>query len=566
MRRGVLQSAALSAAIGGIGVAGVFSLTRVAPVPVKPAKSVKVALPESSQPEWVSSLERGEEGPAGSYLDVALSRFDSLEHLGRAGIYPDGESAFASRTTACNVGTELVPWLSAMDPRHPMILQNLYRISDGRLEQIGVSWAKHGFYALDMGGCGVLDCQGNTDDSALDLGCQDTYDARTNADRAWLGPRSEINGLTAGWDPCGSLFDIGDGSNPDCRRSYYGGGASPTDHRMKVKDADLLVPGATFISEGCYVVADDDEPLNNVAYHEVSFEWTGQAWHPTEIDRVYYWPVVMQWGDTQNFASPRDDGTAIVAARTVDLGNGSHRYEYAVYNHNIQRKISSFSVPVADDVTVTNMGFHAPVDEEEIYDMAPWNHEVVGTGSNRAVTWWTEDIDENPLANTLRYSTTYTFWFEATSAPELTTVEMDLFEAGAFPSLTCATLGPRGGVASSLRLEASEVHRGQTAELTVTGARPNERVYFLYSLSPFPAGSQRGGLGRTFAPALGLDVDLTFPIVRAATVRADGSGQAIFSTPVYEALPLSDVALQAVVQRSGEPSLKSNAVLRRVLD
>ncbi len=543
------------------------SILTVQPAP-SPAGVRPVAAPTApdSDPLWLQQLTAKSEDPADTYLDVCLSRFDEPRIFGRSGAYPNGEIGMAMQTTACNVGSELVTWIAAMDPRHPFILQNLYRISDGRLEQIGVSWAKHSFYALDQGLCGVQDCTGNLDDNALDLGCSDTYDARTNADRAWLGPRSEINPFTAEWDPCGSLFDIGNGTSPDCRRSYYGAGAGPTDHLTKIKDADLLVPGATYVAEGRYIVAGDDEPLNNTSYHQLDFTSTGSDWNVGMVDRVFYWPYVMQWGDMQNFATPRTDGTAIVSVRTVDLGNGSFRYEYAVYNHDIQRKIQTFSVPVAEGVTVTNIGFNAATDEEDIYDLSPWSNAVSGTGSNRTVSWWTDAQANNPLANTLRFASTYTFWFEADSAPVQTTLSMDLFETGSFPSLSCPSMGPRGGAASALALSVGEVHKGQGVDVNVSGARPNERVYILYSFSPYPAGSQRGGLGRTFSPALNLDVDLAFPIVKAATVRADGSGQASFHTTVYSDLPPADVAVQAVVARSGEESLKSNVALRRVLD
>ncbi|MHC4695592.1 MAG: hypothetical protein ACYTFA_02490, partial [Planctomycetota bacterium] len=61
---------------------------------------------------------------------------------------PDpGISAFAVGTTACNLGTAHAYWI-ADSPFHPVIIQNAYRLKDDRFEQIGLSWLKHGFYAL----------------------------------------------------------------------------------------------------------------------------------------------------------------------------------------------------------------------------------------------------------------------------------------------------------------------------------------------------------------------------------------------------------------------------------
>ena len=65
---------------------------------------------------------------------------------------------------------------------HPVIAQNLYRIMDGRIEQIGMSWLKHGFCALQQNACNT--CTGNGNGSALGTGCSDPYGSSLNGSLA----------------------------------------------------------------------------------------------------------------------------------------------------------------------------------------------------------------------------------------------------------------------------------------------------------------------------------------------------------------------------------------------
>jgi hypothetical protein len=62
-------------------------------------------------------------------------------------------------TTICNAGNAQVDFFPLPDTNHPIIPQNLYRMSGGasnedRFEQIGQSWVKHGFGASDGNDCG----------------------------------------------------------------------------------------------------------------------------------------------------------------------------------------------------------------------------------------------------------------------------------------------------------------------------------------------------------------------------------------------------------------------------
>ena len=61
-------------------------------------------------------------------------------------------------TTSCNNGDQPLDWFALSNTDHPFIPQNLYRMSTGpnnndRFEQVGQSWGKHAFTALEGDDC-----------------------------------------------------------------------------------------------------------------------------------------------------------------------------------------------------------------------------------------------------------------------------------------------------------------------------------------------------------------------------------------------------------------------------
>ena len=79
----------------------------------------------------------------------------SLQQFGSNGT----QVGLAVGTTSCNNGTVELNWFAMPNTDHPVIPQNLYRMSGGatndeRFEQIGQSWLKHAFTALQENACG----------------------------------------------------------------------------------------------------------------------------------------------------------------------------------------------------------------------------------------------------------------------------------------------------------------------------------------------------------------------------------------------------------------------------
>ena len=86
------------------------------------------------------------------------------------------QQSYSVGTTSCNIGTVDLLWVANTN-RHPVIGQNMYRLKDGKFEQIGLSWLKHGFTALTENLCGRCNGHGG---AVLGVGCSDPYVASLN--------------------------------------------------------------------------------------------------------------------------------------------------------------------------------------------------------------------------------------------------------------------------------------------------------------------------------------------------------------------------------------------------
>src|ERR1051326_717165 len=122
--------------------------------------------------------------------DVYVSGLWETRNFGSYGAI----TALSLGTTACNQGAAPVDWYPDSN-HHPVITQNLYRLAGGRFEQIGQSWAKHGFGSGNGSFCGVC-IQPPGGFYQLGINCSDAYDAGTNGMQIMVGPRSQVNPTT----------------------------------------------------------------------------------------------------------------------------------------------------------------------------------------------------------------------------------------------------------------------------------------------------------------------------------------------------------------------------------
>ena len=360
-------------------------------------------------------------------------------------------SAYSFGTVSCNLGDEVLPWIAANN-QHPVIAQNAYRLKDGRFEQIGMAWVKHGWGALTDNVCCI--CINPNNFEALGIGCSDPYDAGLNGDQngfpngggtvAGLGPRSEINASSG-------VFAFPYGTQGVSGNVLY--------KRLQIKVTDLdpaLNAGALYFAEAHYITPHDAQSgngNNNASYRRFtvgsmssgSYTLSFGGSFATEREK----PAIQAWQDhdpdvvLQTVDVP-DDGRYIIGYKVSRNARGAWTYEYALYNMNSHRSARSFAVPAPGGINISNIGFHdVDYHSGELFDFTDW---AVQNAAGSGILKWTGDAFEvKPNANALRWGTLYNCRFEADAPPGLVNATLGLFKpgnAGSPTSMTVPVLGP----------------------------------------------------------------------------------------------------------------------------
>jgi hypothetical protein len=371
---------------------------------------------------------------AGLGPDVTVFAFTDIGNFGSA----NGFTGYSIGTTSCNRGDTPLNWCAggscapgAGPEDHPVIAQNLYRLKNGRFQQIGMSWLKHGFASLNLNTAGCAgaagqSCQGPPAGGAqLGVGCTDPYSAGLNGSQP-LGRRSEVNGTTG-------VFPVPP-SSPSGPYTVY-------DQRIKVASADVdstLNPGATYWAEGQYIASDDassNNSLNNASYRRVtvgtspSFPLSMTGTFFEKQPAIFAWPAQDPSVDLVNVDIP---GSIVqrfhVGRKVTDLGGGVWHYEFAVHNQNSDRSARGFSVEFPGATNFTNVGFKDIEHHSgEPYAVDDW----AVSSSGGLVSWATDTFAANPNANALRFATLFNFWFDADRPPTSGVVHtIQLFKPG----------------------------------------------------------------------------------------------------------------------------------------
>jgi uncharacterized repeat protein (TIGR01451 family) len=370
--------------------------------------------------------------------DVIVGDLSSTQQFGSAGT----QVGVSVGTVSCNNGTVPLNWLAMPNTDHPVIPQNMYRMSGGgsndeRFEQIGQSWLKHAFAAGAGNACGFGCTSGG---GGLGVGCSDPYGASLNASQGSLGSRAWVNPFTG-------VFP----STARDHTSHSDSSAAPT-HRALVEMNDLnttMNPGATYFAEAQYVTPHEYawcqahpgecNMYNNVSYRQFSVSGTTSFTFGAIGSTVRTAPAINAWpGATIHTIEPAPgfDGRAFVAWKVTGPVAGVWHYEYALYNQNLDRSIQSFNVPLGCGITLSNVGFHAPPNHPGIandgtqgsagYSNAPWTFNQTVDGVN----WSTETFAQNQNANAIRWGTLYNFRFDSDKPPLFTNATIGYFKNG----------------------------------------------------------------------------------------------------------------------------------------
>jgi hypothetical protein len=375
--------------------------------------------------------------------DVIVGEIQGTANYSSAG----GLEAFSIGTYSCNIGNVWLNWFASTN-QHPVISQNLYKakLVDGsfRLEQLGQSWLKHGFFALSDNVC-CNNCS-PTDGTHLGVHCADPYTASRNGGQADAGPKWQVNAAT------------GQFTYPPANPTWSGSVA----RRLQVHITDLeptAPPNVRYFVEAMYVSADESAAnrVNNASFREATISGSGTAWTmgvTGSTNRTK--PGIQAWQAVEPSVTVKDidipsDGRVHVAGKATDLGNGVWHYEYAVENLNSHRSVQGFSIPKPAGAIVTNIGFH-DVDYHDLdgiptnpaqpnttardYDGTDWP----GTVGTDSVAWATSTFDVNENANAIRWGTLYNFRFDANTPPVTGVVTLTLFRPGTPTQVTAGAM------------------------------------------------------------------------------------------------------------------------------
>src|SRR5438552_87358 len=388
---------------------------------------------------------RGDVPTQTSGPDVIVGDLPDVEQLGSAGT----QVGLGIATTSCNSGNQPVDWFQLPDTDHPVVPQNLYRMSSGannneRFEQLGHSWMKHTFFALEGDVCNLgCNTSGCGTGSHLCPGCSDPYDASLNGDQNQIGSRAWVNPFTGSFP-----------SNADDHTGHNHDGVS---HRIRVEANDLnptLNQGATYFAEAAYISPHEYtwcqahpgqcNMYNNVSYRQFSVSGGPSNFTFSPVGgTVRMQPAIIAWAGTgatvnQVQPDPGNDGIWFMCYKVTNPSQGVWHYEYALYNENLDRAIQSFTVPIGPGVNISNIGFHAPPQEpgwsndgtfnNQGYSSAPWSNEYQPGDSS--ITWNCETFAQNQNANAIRFGTLYNFRFDADHPPNPTDATVGFFKTG----------------------------------------------------------------------------------------------------------------------------------------
>jgi hypothetical protein len=430
---------------GGISIVATMYPIEITTVVNGEAQSVKLPPLRSGSAPSVPTFVPGP--------DVIVGDLPSMAQFGSSGT----QVGLGVGTTSCNNGLVELDWFQMPNTDHPVIPQDLYRMSGGtnnddRFEQIGQSWLKHAFTALQDNACG-FGCSPAANGTHLGVGCSDPYGASLNASQSGLGSRAWVNPFT--------------GSFTSSANNHSGHSHDGTTHRILVEGSDLnttLNTGATYYAEAQYVTPHEYvwcqanpgqcNMYNNASYRRFNVSGTTSFTFSTVGATVRMIPAINAWtGATINTIEPAPgtDGRAFIAYKVTNPSAGVWHYEYAINNQNLDRGMQSFSVPLGAGITVSNLGFHAPLNPPGIANdgtLSSAGFSNTAWTSNQTasdLSWSSETFAQNENANALRWGTLYNFRFDSDRPPQTANATIGFFKTGTPITVGIQAPSPNGG-------------------------------------------------------------------------------------------------------------------------
>lgn len=376
-------------------------------------------------------------GIAAAGPDILVSQINGASNYGVVGDY----QAYSFGDVTCNIGDAPFTYVANTN-QHPVFASTIYRIHDGRFEQIGIGFVGHTFFPIQSNSCDFGCTPGAT--GMLGSGCSDAMGASIAGLQSDLAPRIEIDAFTGEFPyPFTTINQSGN--------AIY--------KRVKVNTADISDPAALYFVETQYISSEEttDAARNNSASHRRVIFSSGAQSPVLMGDTIAGQPAIYAWKEQYpdvmiSEVQVPSNGLIQVGSKATQLLNGSWRYDYAVHNQNSSRGVESLRVPTGDEHDPSSVSFHdidyldAP---DSDIDQTSWS-EV--DGSDFLV--WNRNIGTSAmLDNLIRWGTTYSFSFTTDAPPTTGTVQLgiaNLGEGGSSDILTVQALHPEGTFAMCL--------------------------------------------------------------------------------------------------------------------
>lgn len=372
-------------------------------------------------------------------------------------------SATLRNSSAANASE--VPWYTKFtglfppygNDQHPFLVWNMYRFdNDGRIEQIARSGLKHAFATAND-----FCAEPCPNAHILGRGCEDLYNSFSNDSNFFLSPRREVIPSRGVWGRCGSVYDDGlDASGagtPGCDGTQD---APPTNdfyrERMVARETDIEAasnPGATYAIDSWYVVRDDQNLFNTMGYRQMSPIWFAGRWDVSAGQGPFVAGSVLErWLDlapagalTERYDIETAEGRVVVATRIERLPDARYRYDYAVFNYDLTRPITSGAEP---DLRVErNFGLSAAT-LSLLHDAVVDSHEF-RDGDDAAGNDWSAVTTPTAVTWTAPGDTAYLEWGELVSlrvvsphGPGRGDLRLAMAEPGAPASYVASVLVP----------------------------------------------------------------------------------------------------------------------------
>jgi hypothetical protein len=368
--------------------------------------------------------------------DLALSDIYETFRYGTL----NGQSAYAIGNWNCNVGDEPVAW-DVLTDNHPVFGFSVHRVLDGRLEQIGLSWVKHAFSAVNLTRCQTCTFNGH-DGSNLYPGCADAYSAPINGAQTGLGPRSQVNATSGAF-----TFPVD--------YSVSGPATNVLSRRIPINNTDLdpaQNAGAIYLIEAQAVAPDDaaaGNDSNNTAVRRTRITGSGTNFNLTlsagdqnqaGLCVVEAWAQLDPTVLVSRVRVP-GEGLIAVASKVQDRGGGVRRYIYAIQNLNSDRAIGSFTIPRPDCIVRGASSMRQPVYHSgDAWSNAPW---TVADGPGTVVWSVPQSFEANPMSSAVRWGTVLSVWFDASAESRVELATVGMFKPGGVGAVGVAVHVPR---------------------------------------------------------------------------------------------------------------------------